>query len=435
MSKKDKVLDGKCLYTPGGAAREYAAIGCNFYRGCPYQCKYCYNRKGLTAKVMGVDHAVLEDEFTKVKNRPKKYRHLSGEEYANTVFTRELDKNVEYLRNTGIFYSFSTDPMCPDACELTLSTALYAISKGVPVRILTKNASWTKEVFDRIASFTAEQKRLIAFGFTLTGCDDWEPYASPNVERIELMRTLHDFGFKTFASIEPVIDWEKSCQMIVRTIGFCDLYLIGTISHFGDFYKSGSGTTFIANKCLRNIYSLQQLFNLKIYFKESIRKYIPETMTFLYGDGTETTVSPVPMDYDIFHEAMTDPLEDIIHSLKYLNRHNAFLQGYEYKTEFQKESDIFLLWIFFMKYGNTSQLAEYVESIDDSQKERVYNEFKTLLSNAKTFLDFLNMLGRDKKVMYETDKGKANILPWLIIYAEELIEISNDVINEYQKIN
>ena len=24
------VLNGKCLYTPGGAAREYAAVGCNF---------------------------------------------------------------------------------------------------------------------------------------------------------------------------------------------------------------------------------------------------------------------------------------------------------------------------------------------------------------------------------------------------------------------
>ena len=48
----EKTLNGKCLYTPGGAAREYAAVGCNFYRGCPFQCSYCYNRKGIIPPVV-----------------------------------------------------------------------------------------------------------------------------------------------------------------------------------------------------------------------------------------------------------------------------------------------------------------------------------------------------------------------------------------------
>ena len=60
----EKIIKGKCLYTPAGAAREYAAIGCNFFRGCPFQCDYCYNRKGVVAPVMGIDHVVLEDCFT-----------------------------------------------------------------------------------------------------------------------------------------------------------------------------------------------------------------------------------------------------------------------------------------------------------------------------------------------------------------------------------
>ena len=28
---EELILNGKCLYTPGGAAREYAAVGCNGY--------------------------------------------------------------------------------------------------------------------------------------------------------------------------------------------------------------------------------------------------------------------------------------------------------------------------------------------------------------------------------------------------------------------
>ncbi len=97
----DRVLNGRCLYTPNGPAREYAAVGCNFYRGCPYQCRYCYNRSGLTAKVMGVDHAVLENAFTKIENRPKKYRDLTCEEYAFVCFQQEVFKWHDYLRKTG----------------------------------------------------------------------------------------------------------------------------------------------------------------------------------------------------------------------------------------------------------------------------------------------------------------------------------------------
>lgn len=32
---EDKIIKGKALYTPNGAAREYGRIGCNFYKGCP----------------------------------------------------------------------------------------------------------------------------------------------------------------------------------------------------------------------------------------------------------------------------------------------------------------------------------------------------------------------------------------------------------------
>ena len=230
-------LNGKCLYTPGGSAREYAAVGCNFYRGCPYQCRYCFNRKGMTAKVMGVDHAVLDDCFTKEKNRPKKYRDLTGEEYALLVFKRELNNHLDYFRKTGIFFSFATDPLCQESAWLTTGAALYAVSNGVPVKILTKNANWPTNIAVLFESQKAENKRLIAFGFTLTGRDDWEPYASENQQRIEMLRELHEQGFKTFASIEPIIDFDSSLEMIKQSVRYCDQFLIGLMSSRQAYYR------------------------------------------------------------------------------------------------------------------------------------------------------------------------------------------------------
>ena len=275
-------LNGNCLYTPGGAAREYAAVGCNFYRGCPYQCRYCYNRKGITAKVMGVDHAVLDDCFTKEQNRSKKYRHLTGEEYAFLVFKRELEKHVDYFRKTGIFFSFSTDPLCPDAFDLTWQCARYVTKEyGIPVKILTKNADFSAQQMLWFDMVPKERRKLIAFGFTLTGRDDWEPYASKNLERIRLMKVLNEMSFHTFASIEPIIDFEDSLEMIKQTVRFCDQYLIGLMSSRQANglppYQEDRCSEFIyyADREMFSAYVNKKTHNLvRIYWKESVRKFM-----------------------------------------------------------------------------------------------------------------------------------------------------------------
>lgn len=323
---EELTLKGKCIYTPGGAAREYAAVGCNFYRGCPFQCKYCFNRKGMTSKVMGVDHAVLDDCFTKEKNRPKKYRDLTAKEYALVVFKRELDNHLDYFRKTGIFFSFSTDPLCQATYRLTLDATHYALDNRVPVKILTKSDmigylsfanAWVstypddeknKEIIDQRDCFPQEQRHLLAFGFTLTGCDDWEPYAQTNVCRIKDMRKLHEMGFKTFASIEPVIDPLSSLSMIYATLNWCDMYMIGLMSHPPKgLYDPGSGFSFKFSMFFREVYALQQKYNLKIYWKDSISKNkdFEGLWQFCYGNATESVVLPVGMDYDLFYNDIT----------------------------------------------------------------------------------------------------------------------------------
>ena len=301
---EEKFLNGKCIYTPKGAAREYAAVGCNFYRGCPFQCKYCYNRKGMTANIMGIDHAVLENEFTNMKKRPKKYQSMTGEEYAYHCFIFEVDKHLEYLRTTGIFFSFSTDPLCQDCLNLTWKAVCYAVKQDIPVKILTKNANFSAFQMLTFSRVPEETRHLIAFGFTLTGRDDWEPYASPNIERIRLMKIFKKMGFPTFASIEPIVDFTSSLKMIKKAVRYCDQFLIGLMSK-----RSKELPPYTTEECSHFVYDadkemISAVLNkhtkdlVKIYWKESIRKFMQDD-TFTMQTINHSPVS-VSRDWSLF---------------------------------------------------------------------------------------------------------------------------------------
>lgn len=279
------VIKGKCLYTPKGAAREYAPLACNFYRGCPHKCLYCYNRKGLTAPVLGIDHAVLKDKFAKPGRRAKKYRALSGEDYAITVFRQDVEKYLPDVRTAGIFFSFTTDPMVKETMALTVCAMLYAVSKGIPVRILTKNADFSAVDKTVFKSLPKKQRRLVYMGFTLTGRDDQEPHASPNSERIAMLRQFHEWGYHTFASIEPVVDFKSSYRMVVETAGCCDLYMIGLMNHAKDYYKSCDNNGFQLEEMIRSIFLLQQLHGFKVYYKDSVIKNAENILNNVYMEG------------------------------------------------------------------------------------------------------------------------------------------------------
>lgn len=99
----------------------------------------------------------------------------------------------------------------------------------MPIILLSKivpNLNFAKR-FIIIDEDFATTRRDIAFGFTLTGHDELEPGASTNAERINAMQKLHEAGFKTWASIEPIIDFGSSLAMILDCLTFCDYFKIG----------------------------------------------------------------------------------------------------------------------------------------------------------------------------------------------------------------
>lgn len=258
----ERTINKKALYTPKGAAREYAAIGCNFYTGCPHGCTYCYLKRGAPSKVLGGTEVRLKKCF-------RDYSH------ALHTFEQEVADNLQRCRHYGIFFSFTTDPLIKETGELTIDAVQYCARVGVPVWLLTKNAAF----LDDDSDFTTRKikylqcdcfprtLRCIHIGFTLTGHDEMEPNASTNAERIEAMRKLHDMGFSTWASIEPVIDWESSFRMIKESIEFCDHYKIGLLSGVKKSYYNREE----ADKAMQDIVYFITEHDSTLFIKKSLR--------------------------------------------------------------------------------------------------------------------------------------------------------------------
>lgn len=319
-----KKFNGKAIYQPAGKAAEYAKWACNFYVGCSNGCTYCYLKKGRGAAILGGNVPTLKKCFR-------------DENHALEVFEKELIANLPELQRHGLFFSFTTDPMLENTAFLTLIATLMCVEVQVPVKILTK-CSRGYDVFKAFIESVKFKSRmsLIAFGFTLTGHDEIEPGASTNAERIEAMKKLHDAGFKTFASIEPVIDFDSSLEMIYLTRGYCDLYKIGLMS---------------GQKVDRAFYERLRSFNLavvnllaqttaKVYWKDSITKCF---------DVFPDAPCNVDRDYNMFKEEkltkseflkqvkgnVINPIAESQHGAYDLNGVDGFCDKNKFKKERQ----------------------------------------------------------------------------------------------------
>lgn len=217
----------KAIYNPKGKAGEYAEWACNLYVGCSNDCDYCYCKRGVLAHAMGGPVPKLKSCF-------------QDEDYALEIFIKELENNLTELQNSSLFFTFSSDPMIPETRRLNWDCIVQAVIHDVPVQVLTKNADFIKDEYiglDRIR-LKARVTDMIAWGFTLTGHNEKEPGASTNEQRITTMSKLKEIGFKTFASIEPVIKPADSLQMFKMAEACCDLFKVGLMSGVGkDYYK------------------------------------------------------------------------------------------------------------------------------------------------------------------------------------------------------
>lgn len=274
--ENEKKFKGKAIYNPSGKAGEYSHWACNFYTGCSNDCKYCYCKRGVMSHVWS--------------DKPRLKRCFADEKDALEVFERELMQNLSALQEYGLFFTFTSDPMLPETIQLTIDAIRICVYNSVDVKILTKRADFAERFFRPLCSKSSLNEQIlhiaytkhVAFGFTLTGHDELEPNASTNEERINAMKILHEGGYKTWASIEPVIDLDASFAMICRSMEYCDLFKIGLES--GKTYPKKELVEFIeAVSHLNHTNPYPDGIFLKIYFKDGllsqagiVRENLPE---------------------------------------------------------------------------------------------------------------------------------------------------------------
>ena len=269
------------IKSPRGAAAEYAKHSFSAYKRCTNGCTYCYLNRGVLSKELGTGTPELRSCF-------------KSEDDVVRKFERELKAMKEQvIADGGIFFSFITDPCLPETISLTQRCAILAMKNDIPVSILTKMAYWPLAQSSKEMLALGAKTNLLCVGFTLTGHDEMEPNADPTYARADGMRYLHEQGIKTFASIEPVIDFDSSLSMIEQTIDFCDLYRIGLRSGVKADYYDGDKIAFFIGQ----VEGLMQLKHAKakVYWKESVR----ERVVFADADYW-TSRNNVNADYNIF---------------------------------------------------------------------------------------------------------------------------------------
>lgn len=261
------------IYNPKGAAAEYAKWACNLYVGCPHQCDYCYCRSGFMGSTLGGPV-------------PEVKKILGGDEdKAFQIFCKELDKYADQIRTQGgLFFSFSTDPMVFAELPLTYRCIERCFMLSVPVVILTKATQWWYQSAT-LRELFCHYRHLLAIGFTLTGHDEMETCAATNMRRISLMAKLKEQWFKTWASIEPIIDPLASLSMIREAEPFCDHFKVGL--------RSGVKKSYYKDEDLAAMFVSMERNNYRdTYLKDSFVKRL--------GIARDSLASPfVDKDYKL----------------------------------------------------------------------------------------------------------------------------------------
>lgn len=240
----------KLIIQSKGAAGEYAKYSMSFYEGCTEKkCTYCYM-------------AAMNNRFGKYFGVAKLKEWLKDESNAFEIFKKEVKKMVPELKQHGLFFNFSSDPFLPQSINLNVKAFYFLELYKIPVYVLTKQTLWVNRFIDEsVYSFGIPENVIV--GFTLTGCDDKEPGAAKNIDRVIAMTKLHNAGFKTFGSFEPVIEFSKTLAMIKLSYGCCLLFKIGLLS----------GKKYEYNELMDFMSTVQSiLYDKPIYWKDSLLK-------------------------------------------------------------------------------------------------------------------------------------------------------------------
>lgn len=206
----------RIVYQPKGPAGEYARLACNLYTGgCPGRCAYCY------APAIA---RIPRQDYTRPQERPHAIEHLTHDAHI-------LAKSR--LPVPPIFFCFLSDPY-PEhtpAGNQPIRRALVTLyDAGLHWTVLTKYPYRALRDLDLYRTGDA-----LGASLTVSTIADWralEPGTEPPNMRLISLKIAHQRGVSTWASLEPVIDPDQTCQLIEESHAYVDLYRIGKLNHY-----------------------------------------------------------------------------------------------------------------------------------------------------------------------------------------------------------
>ena len=199
---------------------EYADAQITVYPSCPFKCRYCWA------------------QFPLWKHR------IQNPKPIETAI-----KLARARKPRKIVISFTSDPYQPREVQERLTEKVIRILAGDRVEIgdrmvqfsppkhrimiLTKS-NLAEEDFPLFTRLRVDYEADIWLGTTLTSVIPIkdEPLATPNPQRIRMLKYAHGLGIPTWASIEPWIpDITYPHQIIEYTHQFVDLYVLGKLNY------------------------------------------------------------------------------------------------------------------------------------------------------------------------------------------------------------
>ena len=206
------------IYQPTGAAREYSPLALNYIKGCDHGCVYCY------VPIM-------------MKKFNRNYVHSEVYIKEEAKLLKELESSMKKFANSPVqvFLSFLTDPYSHfnNETKLTRRVLEMLLHYKIPVSILTKGGKNCLQDMDIYKKFGKNIQ--IGASLTFTSDDDskkWEKNGALPNDRFSTLKTLHDSGIRTWASMEPVIYPDQSLAIMELTHNYVDFYKIGKLNHF-----------------------------------------------------------------------------------------------------------------------------------------------------------------------------------------------------------
>ena len=281
----------KILSRPKGNAEEYGRWSVNPYIGCSHGCLYCYLKKGPSGAYLGQDKPVLK-------------KGVVNEEHAIHLAMAEIiEHREEIVKDGGLFMTFTSDPCAKETGGLFVQIGNQAIRYGISVTLLTKRTEflrlWVSALRDEVVKtsigkpndyeYIDDNFRNLAVGYTLTGHDELEPNAPTNAQRIDDMALISHYKggslFHIWASIEPVIDFPSSLNMILQALDAgCQHFKIGLLTNntrvvrkdfsFGEYQFKA----YDRDACVTFIHDVMRATkgNSTVYWKQSFRDFLGE---------------------------------------------------------------------------------------------------------------------------------------------------------------